>query len=250
MSTPEFPSTLPVVSDMKWGPNSQLFETDADIGNREARRFTEVPSATASVTWRFLEEDFATFQEFYKNDLLRGHRWFSLPLPSGAGIVEHCVRFIGHRSSKRDGYGFRTVTADLDVRERRFKVVEMDLCFVSWTYPLLVEEEMDHSGSFTSGVIRESILDEMESTSLLLGGELRPFLQTYEVPVEALDLTNSLSSGVLTLVLKSYGDWPVEELDHTHSLSSGVLTVVLLSYDNYEVESLDSTSSLVSGVLS
>lgn len=64
-----------------------------------------------------MEGDFAIFQEFYKTDLIRGHRWFNLILPSAGGYIVRTVRFKKHRAAARDGYGYRTIQADIQVRD-------------------------------------------------------------------------------------------------------------------------------------
>lgn len=123
MATPIFPATLPLVSSCSLSPSKQVISTDADVGPLAFRRRTSVPGAECEVSWRFMETDFSIFQEFWKTDLLRGHRWFYLVLPCAYGLTYHVVRFKKHRQAKRDGYAYRTVTATLEVRERAYGLV-------------------------------------------------------------------------------------------------------------------------------
>lgn len=103
----------------------QVVAPEDGPGALEYRRFTRVPHATATVRFRFLQGDFEKFQDFYLNDLKRGHKWFALNLPSAAGILPHAVRCITHRSAPSMGYDYREVTMQIEIRGRR--VYEDDL---------------------------------------------------------------------------------------------------------------------------
>lgn len=119
MATPEFPSTLPGVESLSLTTDLQVLTPDEGPGALEYRRRTRVPSAVGTVTFRFLEGDFAVFNTFYVQTLLRGHKWFYLNLPSAAGIAPHLVRCLSHRKAPSKGFNYREVSMEIEIRGRR-----------------------------------------------------------------------------------------------------------------------------------
>lgn len=120
MATPEYPSTLPGVSSMEMETTTQVYTNEEQgPGKVVYRRFTRVPSAKATVIFNFIETDFSIFQDFYNDDLKRGHKWFRLILPSAGGYLPHIVRCISHRTAPSPSYGYRVVTMELEIRGRR-----------------------------------------------------------------------------------------------------------------------------------
>lgn len=250
MSTPVFPDELPGVSTLDWSPESQLSITDADLGPKAYRRVSRVPSAIANVSWRFLENDFAVFQEFWKTDLKRGHKWFTLTLPCGAGFADHVVRFLEHRSSKVEGYnGYRTVNAQLYVRERKLRPD------VKWTwvttapYPLVLEDRLGSSLSVLSGTL--SLIfgyadDSMDLSATVLSGTLRSAVVAGFAD-DRLESSFVPLAGSLVDVLLAY-DNGRDEVQSSLSVLGGTLTVNLVQ-NNIPVESLDLNFSVLSGTL-
>ncbi len=235
MTTPTFPTDLPGVSTLRWSPTAQVAATDREIGPLALRRRTRTPGALATVTWRLLEGDFAIFQEFWKEDLLRGHRWFYLTLPCAAGFVPHIVRFRSHRSASRDGYGYRTVTGDLYVRERRIRTEFAIRYFTSLPYPLVIEDEIGGGLALPlSGRMWYQPEDFLDANlALPQSGGLVEILVSYALDEELDALLALPLSGTLVDILVMVE--PEEELDALLAIPlSGTLVTILVEYSPEE----------------
>lgn len=79
------------------------------------------PSAFTPVVFRFLEDDYAQFVDWWKTDLKYGHKWFWINLPSAGGITWHVARFAERYVAKLTGHRAWEVTAKLELRERQFE---------------------------------------------------------------------------------------------------------------------------------
>lgn len=251
--TPAFPATLPGVSSLDWVADGNLSITEAEIGPKDYRQRSRVPSAKASVTWRFLADDFATFQDFWVNDLKRGHKWFTLVLPCGAGYAVHVVKFVSHRSAQSDGYGYRTVQAELYVRERKLRPDTVDTFITSTPYPILATEAFDVAFTVLSGSLgdRVAYADDLLDVALtVLGGSLPVALKGYPgFQEDRLDAVFTVLSGTLTDVLKTYAGFQEDRLAASFTVLSGSLEEALIRYDNYGNEALDIGFTVLSGTL-
>lgn len=204
MATPIFPGVLPGVSSLSWGPGAAL-TTDADSGPQLARRLSNVPDATAQVSWRFLENDFQIFLDFWEQDLLRGHRWFMLVLPCGAGYLSHVVRFKSYHSAKSDGFNYRTVSAQLEVRERLLRKPAVPISVTSRPYPLYTSDNMGNSVSVTRGVLTQgtatTAVAEYGTSAFVSDGKFTEYVPV-EVPPQ-IDGIQMLLPGLLSFELKT-----------------------------------------------
>lgn len=128
MATPIYPMTLPGVSTYSVEPTPQVLASENDTGPRAFRRRSIVPGANASVSFRYLENDYTTYLNWFKVTLKRGHKWFWIQLPSAGGLTWAVARFKKKPREKMDGHRYWTVSADLEVRERAFS--PNDLAFL------------------------------------------------------------------------------------------------------------------------
>lgn len=249
MTTPALPSSLPGVSSLKWGPVSQIATTEREIGPLAYRRTTQVPAALASITWRFLEDDFAIFQEFWKTDLLRGHRWFTMVLPCGAGYATHVVRFRSHRTANVQGYAYKEVSAELYVRERKLRQDVVFTYITSTPYPIYTVDSLDISGSVFSGSLSSLFGfadDSIDVTGVAFSGELRSALK-FGYGSDYLDTTFDVLSGSLVSVLITYAAGH-EDVQSSISPLSGNIRVALVQ-NTIPVESIQSEFTVISGSL-
>lgn len=123
MATPAYPATLPGPSRVNFRPGLQVLASDGgELGPIDVRRRSRQPTADAQVTFRYLEDDYRTFVTWWKATLLYGHRWFTLPLPSANGLVDHVVRFAKKYSGQTQGHRYVEVTAEIEIRERKIGV--------------------------------------------------------------------------------------------------------------------------------
>lgn len=102
-------------------PTQQVLGTDNEIGPKAFRRRSRQPGAFTPVAFRFLEDDYKTFVNWWKTSLNYGHKWFWIELPSAGGITWHVVRFAERYVAKLEGHRYWTVTAKLELRDRRFE---------------------------------------------------------------------------------------------------------------------------------
>lgn len=121
MATPVYPSSLPGVCKFNGEPVPQSIATP-DAMAVAYRRRSRVPGSSVNVGWKYLESDYKVFRTWWESELLNGHKWFAMQLPSAAGIVNHIVRFGDqHYDAKMNGHRFWEVTAQLEIRERAFR---------------------------------------------------------------------------------------------------------------------------------
>lgn len=132
MTRPVYPASLPGVLPYQLTPDDQLARSEDPQIPLVQRRITAQPSATVKVGWRFLRDEFSVFRSWWRDTLLRGHRWFEMSLYSAAGYVPHVVRFAEPFQSTEVGYGYREVTAVLEIRERIFNYVLEPEILLSW----------------------------------------------------------------------------------------------------------------------
>lgn len=254
MTTPVYPDSIPGVSSLAWGSEAQVLVTEGDSGARAYRSTTRVPAAKASVTFRYLEGDFAIFKEFWKTDLIRGHKWFILTLPSAAGYAPHVVRFIQHHTSTVDGYGFRTVSADIYVRERKLRPDTVFTYITSTPYPVAVQEALDATFSILSGVLGQNYGfadDSADALFTVLSGSLRTALKSEESDTDSMDPTFTVLSGTLRDVLKTYDgylDETTERMDSVFTVLSGILRAALVR-NSMQAEATDVNFTILSGTL-
>lgn len=252
MATPSFPSTLPGVSSLDWVADGNVAVTEAEIGPKGFRQSSRVPSATASVTWRFLAGDFAIFQDFWKNDLKRGHKWFTLVLPCGAGYARHVVKFVSHRSAQSDGYGYRTVQAELYVRERKLRPDLVTTYITSTPYPILVTDALDIGFTVLGGALGDRTGyadDHMDVAFTVLSGSLPVALRSYAgFHEDQLAASFSVISGTLNDVLRTYNAPHEDQLTAAFTVLGGSMDEALIQYD-IGTEALDIGFTVTSGTL-
>ncbi len=117
MATPVYPATLP--GPVSWEARPVVGALSSvglsDRAALELRRISARRVYEASVSWQFLEAEYAAFTEFFRTDLLSGHKWFLMPIPSGAGYVEEAVRFVGRPAARNSGLTAFQVDAQLEL---------------------------------------------------------------------------------------------------------------------------------------
>lgn len=253
MTTPVFPSTLPGVSSLAWDAQPQSRISDNESGNKDYRNFTAVPAAIADVEWRFLDSDFAVFKEFWKTELKRGHKWFTLVLPSAAGHSRHVVRFITSHASKSDGYGYRTVTAQLYVRERRLRPDIVYTYVTSTPYPIVVSEAMRGAFTVLAGALGSNFgfaNDDMRGAFTILSGTLEDVLVTHTQPQEDRETSSFVVYGGTLEDLLVRHTQPQEDNLLTGFTVLGGSMPALLVTNEMQDESIDSVFTILSGSLS
>lgn len=253
MTTPVFPSALPGVSSLAWQAEPQARISDNEVGNKDYRNFTAVPAAVADVEWRFLDTDFAVFKEFWKTELKRGHKWFTLVLPSAAGHARHVVRFITSHSSKRDGYGYRTVTAQLFVRERKLRPDIVYTYVTSTPYAVVVNESMRGAFTLLSGVLGTNFgfaNDDMDSAMTVLSGLLEDVLVTHSQQPQEDRVTSGfvVYGGALNDILVRHTQPQEDDVTSAFTLFAGSLEALLVTNEMQD-ESMDSVFTILSGIL-
>lgn len=137
MTTPVYPDNLPGVSEFQFTPTPQLVVTDIPRAARATHRISQIPGAYATAVWKFSGIQYQTFMTWWREELLEGHRWFRVKLPSAAGLQYTIVRFLTHRSTENKGYKFWTVTGSLEILERRIRPEVVEQFLTTTLYPIL-----------------------------------------------------------------------------------------------------------------
>lgn len=152
MTTPAYPSTLPLPSGFTLRPTSQLAPSGGgNMGAIALRRRSRQPLADAQVTFTFLEDDYKTFIAWWRDSLLYGHRAFTIALPSAAGLVDHTVRFTEKYKASHRGFRFYEVTAPIEIRERQFPAEAMTCILDPFEGTHILRVSMDEDFSDSSG---------------------------------------------------------------------------------------------------
>ena len=250
MATPIFPAVLPGVSSLSWGPLPAL-KTDSDTGPQDARRISKVAAASAQVSWRFLQDDFEIFLNFWEVDLIRGHRWFMLTLPCAGGYLYHVVRFKSYHSAKSEGYNFRTVTAQLEVRERMLRKPAVPISITSRPYPVYDVDKIETSVSVTAGFLSEGIATFATDGHVLYASVTDGKLIEY-VPVDLPPQVEGTAMHIpefMTLELKTilYEHQDRDHMTMSASVTGGTLKPFVIQ--RYPEDGYDSTCVIAGGYL-
>lgn len=95
MATPSFPASLPAplmsgygyrddAGNVSKSPQLFGFQTQKQIGN--------TPFTDFSVGFVFTQAQMLIFEDFYRDDLINGHKWFIMSLQVGANYLAHHCR--------------------------------------------------------------------------------------------------------------------------------------------------------------
>lgn len=118
--TAAYPLSLPAPMSFGLKPTSQLaMSAGDDMGPIDYRRRTQQTTAIASVTFRFVNDQYKVFLAWWQDTLLYGHKWFTINLPSARGNVTHYAKFATKFMASKRGFRYIEVTADLELRERQ-----------------------------------------------------------------------------------------------------------------------------------
>ena len=251
MTTPQYPTTLPGVSTFTLAPSAQVIVSGNDVGPQALRRRSRQPGATSQLSFRYSETDYATFISWWKTELLYGHRWFTIRIPSAAGIARHVVRFSEPYRATLLGHRFWSVSATIETRDRQF--TEFVITLASALYPIPIVDELDSSATPNRGFTLNHPMDTLEAVADLFSGALTTTVVylAYSNPAEPFDSAADILAGSLNTVVAylAYSN-PAESLDSFASIESGTL-VAIVAYLAYTIptESLDSSANLVSGAL-
>lgn len=188
MATPVYPDTLPGVSTFRLRAAPQVLTGEND-GPKDLRRFSIVPGATADVTFRFLATDYSLFKEFYKTDLIRGLRWFWLPVPSAAGIIPHVVRFADRPRGVLRGHRYWEVTAQIELRERLYELSAADRAFFLEDFENGFDAYTSISGNTSIYTIQEGMTDHCMHCAPQTSGSVARIRRILAEPVTGTRLT-------------------------------------------------------------
>lgn len=245
-----YPLELPGPATYSMAPSQQLAITASEgNGPIDYRRRTRYPGATATVSFRYLEDEYKIFLAWWVSDLLYGHRWFTLSIPSAGGITPHVVRFTSKFKASKQGYRHMEVTADLEIFARKFGPPTYEV-FTSQPYPTILEDSLDASASFVSAALLSWPVDSVAISHAFIGGGTT-VVQTYypNWPPESVSVTHAFLGGGTAVVQRYYSDWPVESVALTHTFLGGGTTIVQITYSFWPSEAVDSSGTFVSGVL-
>lgn len=116
---PLWPSLLPqrhLRDGYTADPHQPLARVEMEQGGQRKRRRTPTSQATVSLKWRMTTGQFALFAGFYRQDLVEGTGWFSVPLWTGDGMESVEARFTDRYAVRPRGPLAVTVEASLTLR--------------------------------------------------------------------------------------------------------------------------------------
>lgn len=245
MATPSYPSDLPGVSGFSLAPTTQLSVTGQARSARGVHRFTRVRGAVATATWKFNTGQYQVFMDWWRDELLDGHRWFNAVLPGPTGLANVLARFLQHRETQTKGYRYWIVTGTLEILERKSQLSVVDTVFTTTMYPILNVEGIEGSAgvdSFRGFSIPIDAVDPSVSVDSFL---LHVALLTSHMLPEAIDPSLLVDSFLLHTILLGSSMLP-EALDPAVSVVSFDLQDGLVSYHHYPPEAIDPSVSVSS----
>lgn len=132
-----------------------------------------------------------------------------------------------------------------------FRLSKTYIYATSWPYPVDVAEGLASSFEGLQAPPFVGLSEQMSSSFLALGGELKRVLWVYdEYAPEAIDASFAGLSGELKSVFREYENYTPEAIDAQFVSVSGSLKAVLIEYENYGSEAIDSSFLTVTGSLS
>lgn len=115
MSLVHYPINLPRVGSISTsGVPTTLIDSNT-VGPKSTRQLSSLSTATATVTWRFLGEDYKIFMAWWLTDLVQGSRRFYIPLPGQGSVAWHLARFTKPPTCNKKGYQYWDVSAELEL---------------------------------------------------------------------------------------------------------------------------------------
>ena len=116
-----YPTTLPgvILAALTVTENQAYRTNDSEIGPATYELLSEDVPTLFNVQWTFYPFDFQVFENWFKFDLTKGVKSFTIDLPVGAGILEHECNFRGSYSASRQGQ-LTTVSATLRAIAKQF----------------------------------------------------------------------------------------------------------------------------------
>jgi hypothetical protein len=118
---PSWPSSLPAPSmnGFSFQPVSAVSSTNMESGPKRVRQIFSQTVTECSVSWIFkTDEQLATFESFFQNELFSGKAWFDSPFRNGKGQTIVSARFSDGVFSARMVSGSWEVSAKLEIRNR------------------------------------------------------------------------------------------------------------------------------------
>lgn len=248
MAAPVFPDGLPNPSSFSWMPSQQVMPSSNEGAARYVRRLSREPSAEAEVVWQLTSPQNATFWAWWRTDLLNGHRWFIVNIPSAVGIRLHLVRFINHPKRTLIGAGYSKLECKIEVLNRRIQNDILNLYVTSTLYPVLGYDSMTSGFAVISGSFRSPTLvdDSMTSSISITSATLSVLLKSTEYQ-ESVQPTLSVQSAQMPVILRTL-DVGFESVQPSVEILSGSLVAILIS-STIPTESIASTFTITSASL-
>lgn len=120
--------------------------------------------------------------------------------------------------------------------------------FTSHPYPVEVIEGVRSGGNLLSGREYKEFVDNIRSTSTLMGAELLVILVDADIAPEGINSTSVIVSADLFSAIKFISIKP-EGINSTSIIVSAALDRILIEYTNAKPEGITSASNIISGSL-
>ena len=95
MATPTFPISLPAPLISQYGYKDDIGNVSLSpksFGYQTQKQISNTPYTNFTIGFIFTQSQMNTFEDFYKTDLINGHKWFIMTFRVGVGYLTHHCR--------------------------------------------------------------------------------------------------------------------------------------------------------------
>jgi hypothetical protein len=201
----------------------------------------------ATVGWNFSKDEFKIFMDWWREELLEGHRWFRLKLPSAAGLQYTIVRFLSHREVRNKGFKNWQIIGNLEILERRIRSEVTEQFITTTLYPILDQAFLIPTFEIPHGQMSPPVpaIETFQAHLSVVGGSLVDKLQ-FGYGDDAVTPQFGVLNGELRDVMNTTST--DEVIGPSFTVLNGNLNVLLIS-NEIPPEGLDPSFTILSGSL-
>jgi len=122
VATPTYPTSLPAPLINNYGYEqilSNVSVTPDSFGFQTQKRISEQRTTSMVLSFVFNEFQMNTFEMFYFNDLINGHKWFKIDILVGAGYIEHYVQMTSKYEAKLMSNTLWSVSFNIEIDNKQ-----------------------------------------------------------------------------------------------------------------------------------
>ena len=172
MATPTFPSALraPLISGYQYSDTlNNLSRTQSGFGYQTQTAMSYLSTTNMVVNMILTESEMDTFEDFYTDDLLSGHKWFVMDVAVGAGYLPHYVRMVSKYNAQLKSNAVWNVSFNIEIDPKELIDVVYYVNAVSFDSVEDLLLSSDYLWNYTNGYSSDytfRILEDTFSSSL------------------------------------------------------------------------------------